>query len=177
MPYEAYSGKYTKAAEELAAYDRPLARTIGSLVEFHFNHFRESACLSPDSRVGRVADRYVAWIESSGQTPIPVTAADKSVDHLDALVTDWETEQIIRWGIRPLPDLLKDADEIESFLNRDLAEFDGVKLHVLLGELHAISGEAGRLMEHARALRNLAGLERWAEALIRTLSEDNDDHA
>ena len=46
ISYEGYRGKFSRAAEELAAYDRPLARVIGSLVEFHFNHFRESACLS-----------------------------------------------------------------------------------------------------------------------------------
>lgn len=173
LPYETYTGKFSKAAEELAAYDRPLARAIGSLVEFHFNHFQESARLSPDSRVGRVAERYAAWMESPGQAPALMSAADEQVTHLEALVTDWDTEQIVRWGIRPLPDLAKDADEIEYFLNRDLAELDKVKLHVLLGELHAASGDAGRALLHAKALRNLAALERWAEALIRKLAEDS----
>jgi hypothetical protein len=177
LPYDAYIGKFNKAAEELADYDRPLARTIGSLVEFHFNHFRESARLSPVLRVGLVADRYAAWIESRRQTRAPQVSADETVNHIESLLTDWETEQIIRWGSRPLPDLLRDADNIESFLNKDLAEFDRVKLRVLLGEIYAKSGEAKRAIEHAKALRHLASLEKWAEAMIQAMLEDNNDHA
>lgn len=169
LPYEAYSSKFGKAAEELAAYDRPLARTIASLVEFHFNHFRESACQSPRSRVGTVADRYAAWMETRSQVTVPLTGADGPVNYLESLVTDWETEQIIRWGIRPLSDLIKHAADIESFVNRDLTEFDKVKLHVLLGELYAACGYQRRALEHAKALRNVASLETWAEALIRAL--------
>jgi hypothetical protein len=171
LPYGAYSDKFSKAAEELAAYDRPLARTIGSLVEFHFNHFRESARLSPDLRVGRLAHRYANWIESRSQAPEPQPAAEMPASQRDdAQVTDWETEKIVRWGIRPLADLSREADDIESFLNSDLAEFDRVKLRVLLGELYAVSGNERRALEHAKALRNVAGLEGWAETLIRSLS-------
>jgi hypothetical protein len=177
LSYEAYSGKFSKAAEELAAYDRPLARIIVSLIEFHFNHFRESVRLSPDSRVGRVANRYAAWIESRELAPVRVPAVDEPIRRLEVLVTDWETEQIAGWGIRPIGDLLNHANDIEFFLNRDLAEFDRVKLHVLLGELHAAAGNTARALEHAKALRNLAGLEKWAEALIRTLSEDKNDRS
>jgi len=177
LPYDTYIGKFNKSAEELADYDRPLARTIGSLVGFHFNHFRESALLSPELRVGLVADRYAAWIELRRQTRASQISADETVNHIESLLTDWETEQIIRWGSRPLPDLLIDADNIESFLNKDLAEFDRVKLRVLLGEIYAKSGEAKRAIEHAKALRHLASLEKWAEAMIQAMLEDNNDHA
>jgi hypothetical protein len=177
LSYEAYRGKFSAAAEELADYDRPLARTIGSLIEFHFNHFRESAVRLPHSRVGRVAGRYADWIESRSQAPKMFAVEDTPVSHLEALVTDWETEKIVLWGIRPLPDLSKDVDDIELFLKRDLAEFDRVKLHILLGELLAASGEKRRAREHAKALRNLAALEHWAETLLQALSEDNDDRA
>jgi hypothetical protein len=177
LPYDAYIFKFNKAAEELADYDRPLARTIGSLVGFHFNHFRESARLSPNLRIGSVADRYAAWIESRRQARAPQPPADETVNHTESLLTDWETEQIIRWGSRPLPDLLRDAENIESFLNKDLAEFDKVKLRVLLGEIYAESGEAKRAMEHAKALRHLPSLEKWAEAMIQAMLEDNNDHA
>ena len=99
---------------------------------------------------------------------------EKQTSHLEALVTEWETEQIIRWGIRPLPDLVKDLPEIELFLKRELAEFDRVKLHILLGECYAASGKVECAREHAKALRNMAILEIWAESLIRKLSEDKD---
>jgi hypothetical protein len=172
LPYEAYVGKFSKAAEELSVYDRQLARTIGSLVEFHFNHYREASRLSPDSRVARVAGRYADWVASRGQNPMPWMTPDLSLSRLEALATDWETERILRWGSRSLPDLLKEVEDIESFLDSGLAEFDRVKLHILLGELHAYDGKVGRAMEHAKALRNLPVLEGWAESMIRELSED-----
>ncbi len=177
LHYDAYIGKFNKAAEELADYDRPLARTIGSLVEFHFNHFRESARLSPDSRVGLVADQYAVWIASRDQKRAPLIVTDETVSHIESLLTDWETEQIIRWGCRSLSDLVKDASDIESLLNRNLAEYDKVKLCILLGEIYAESGEATRTIEHAKALRHLPYIEKWAEAIIQTTLEDNDDHA
>ena len=137
-----------------------------SLIEFHYNHFRESAFRFPNSRVGSVAKRYLAWIEPQDTVPNPVTSADKSVSRLEALVTDWETEQILGWGVRPVIPLEKDVEAIELFLKRDLAEFDKVKLHVLLGEIYALSGNPERALEHAKRLRNLAALEKWAETLI-----------
>lgn len=176
LPYEAYSGKFSKAAEELAAYDRPLARAIGSLIEFHFNHFPESARLAPDSRVGRVAERYAAWIESRDQVQEPLPAAEDLISRIEVLVTDWETEQIIRWGMRPLSSLVKDADDIESFSTRSLAKFDKVKLHVLLGELYALAGNSQRGLKHAKSLRNVVALEKWSEALNRKISEKNNIH-
>ena len=43
LSHEKYANKFNEAVEQLAAYDRPLARIIRSLVEFHFNHFEEAA--------------------------------------------------------------------------------------------------------------------------------------
>jgi hypothetical protein len=175
LSFEAYIGKFSKAAETLAAYDRPLARIITSLVEFHFNHFHDSANLSPRSRVGKVANQYAAWVETRGRVTESLIAVDESINHLEALVTDWQTEQILRWGVRPLSNLSKYTDKIESFMNRDLTEFDRVKVHVLLGELHALSGNSDRAMVHARTLRNVASLETWAESLIREIGENRND--
>ena len=115
--------------------------------------------------------RYAAWVESRSQLSASALSADEKGSRLEALVTDWETEQIVRWSSRPLVDLSKHLDDIELFLKRDLAEFDRVKLHVLLGELHAGSGNSKQALEHAKALRNLAAMERWAEAVIRSVGE------
>ena len=76
-----------------------------------------------------------------------------------------------------MPDLAINVDDMELFLKKDLAEFDKVKLHILLGECYAASGEVERAREHAKALRNMATLEIWAEFLIRKLSEDKDGDA
>ena len=165
LPYNAYEGKFSKAAEELAAYKRPLAQTIRSLIAFHFNHFQDSARLSPKSRVGRVSIRYSDWIKSPGSSGQDMTGTNT----LDALVTDRQTEQILRWASRPLPDLTKEAIDIENFLNRPLAKYDRTKLHVLLGSLYAYTGDVDQAMKHAKVLRNVQSFEEWAESFIKML--------
>ena len=170
LSYDAYEGKFSKAAEELAAYDRPLAQTIGSLIEFHFNHFRDSAYLSPESRAGRVSARYSDWIRSSGSLDQQTTGTDK----FEGLVTDWETEQILRWASRPLNDLAREAAAIENLLERAAAEYDRAKLHILLGELYAQSGDVNKALRHAKVLRNVSGFQGWAETLMRRFEEDSD---
>ena len=89
-------------------------------------------------------------MESQDTALNPVATVNKSVIHMEALVTDWETEQIIRWGVRPVIDLAKDVEAIELFFKRDLAEFDKVKLHVLLGEIYALSGNMERALSMQR---------------------------
>ena len=176
LPYDAYVGKFSKAAEELTGYDRPLARTISSLIEFHFNHFGEAARLSKETRAGKAAERYAAWLQDRAQGIEPEAVPNDMLSKLEALVTDWDTEQIVRWSIRPLHELSQYVDNMESFLNRDTnAEYDRVKLHVLLGEIYTASGDVKKALRHAKALRNLSALEKWAESMIRAHSEDHND--
>ncbi|MBI4692734.1 MAG: hypothetical protein HY749_01790 [Gammaproteobacteria bacterium] len=172
LPHEAYLARYAKAAEELAPYDRNLAHTIGGLIEFHFNHFRDAERLCAGSRLGAVASRFAGWIESRVGVPTIYTDdADEEITALEGLVTEWDTEQILGWAGRPLLALSEHLDDIELFFKRDLAEFDRVKLHMLLGEAFAALGKTKSALEHARALRNLPALEGWAEALIREVGE------
>ena len=169
LPYEAYVGKFNKAVEELSVYDRPLARMIGSLVAFHFNHFEEAEKLAHRARVGQAATRYTSWMrgETRGQDNAPVSSVEPS--KLEALVTDWETERIIRWTVRPLDELSEDISEMESFLNQQIEEYDSVKVHVLLGEIYVRYGDVANALKHAKALRNLVAMEKWAESMIRVL--------
>lgn len=176
LTYDAYVGKFSKASEELTAYDRPLARTISSLIDFHFNHFGESAHLSRETRAGKAAERYAAWLQDRAQEIDLEAAPNDMFSKLEALVTDWDTEQIVRWSIRPLHELSRYVNDMESFLNRDITvEYDRVKLHVLLGEIYTASGDVKRALKHAKALRNLPALEKWAESMIRAHSEDHND--
>ena len=157
LPYKDYESKFNKAAEELAAYNRPFAQTIGSLIRFHFNHFRDSTHLSPESRAGRVSARYSLWIKSlRSSEPHPAGA-----DELEALVTDWETEQILRWAIRPLRDLTKKTTDIEDFLKRTISEYDRAKLHILLGEIYAQTGDVNQALEYAGSLQNVPVFQEW----------------
>lgn len=173
LPYKTYVEKFAKAADELSPYDRPLAKTIGALIAFHFNHFKDAQRLSPSTRLGDVAARFANWTDSRAVLP-PQTFSSASPEALalERLVTDSDTEQILDWGRRPLADLTSHVNDIEQYLNRDLAEFDRVKLHVLLGETFAKIGSVDSALKHAKAMRNLRQLESWSEALVRALGDD-----
>ena len=172
LAHKDYERKFNNAAETLAGYDRPLARTIGSLIEFHFNHFRESAALAPESRVGRTSEKYVRWVRSGpnlrpsgeGKPPAPSATHHAPVMmSLDRSLTDAVTEEIICWSMSRLPDLAADAGHIEARLSNDLPVYDKAKLQVLLGEFHAAHGNRARALIHAQSLRHVAPFEAWAE--------------
>ena len=172
LKYEDYPGRFSKAGDDLAAYDRPLARVIRSLVEFHFNHFREASLLADETRVGQAAGRFAALLRGERFGDVKPLDMNNAFSSLEPLVTDWETEQIARWAVSPLGSLSRDVQEIESFLERDLAEYDKVKLQILLAEVYASQGESARVREFASPLRNLAALEYWAESRIREHAEE-----
>ena len=171
LPYEAYERKFNKAAEDLAVYNRPLAKTISSLIEFHFNHFGEAAKLGAVTRIGVVARKYRTWTQNLSITPSSERNPSKAPSTLETMVTDWETEQIARWAEKPLDSLGSEIDEIVSFLARDLLEYDRVKLHVLLAEIYSALDNAEGVLRYTKPLRNLSAFEVWAEAKIRRYSE------
>ena len=176
LSHEKYVNKFNKAVEQLAAYDRPLARIIRSLVEFHFNHFEEAAHLASNERIGRAAASYATWKRGRKITSKQKYFPSVALNNLETSVTDWDTEQIVRWAVRPLEDLTAEIDEMESSLNRGLVEYDSVKVRVLLGETYTVSGDYGRALKHAKELCNLPGLKRWANSVIYAHSDDHNDH-
>lgn len=166
LPHEKYVNKFNEAVEQLAAYDRPLARIIRSLVGFHYNHFEVAADLASNERIGRAAGNYATWKRGgkigSKHGHIPSAA----LGDRETLVTDWDTEQIVRWAVRPLEDLVVELDNMESFLKKRLVQYDSVKVHVLLGETYSVFGDFGRALKHAKELSNLPGLEGWAKSVM-----------
>ena len=170
LPYELYSSKFSKAVDELEPYDRPYARTIASLVEFHFNHFVGAARLVPFTRVGRVAATFAGWIGADGETDLELPPVAETLNNTDTMFTDWVTEEIFRWAIRPQRDLVGSVVDIEAALHRDIADYDRAKLRVLLTEIYAHSGAIDRAQQYARALRNLRPFEEWAESVIKDAS-------
>ena len=176
LPHESYVRSFNKAAEELADYERPLARTIRSLIEFHFNHFSEASRLAGEARVGYASHKYVSWIQGEAISRKKGLNSDFAFSHLESLVTDWNTEQIIRWAVSPFGILSASVRDMESFLKRDIEEYDKVKLHVLLGEFYSATKDISNKLRHARALRNLPKLGQWAESMIRAPFESCDQH-
>ncbi len=164
LPFHEYREKFNRAADVLRDVDRPLARLIQGLVAFHFNHFPVAALCSPSTRLAAASGRYTGWILRSSNTDA-VTAGPNTLS-VDRLLTDLDTEQIIRWALSPSEDTLCQAVDIETAIDRDIPEFDRVKLRVLLAEVY---GKAGRFVDaqrHARELRNNPTLGPWAESVL-----------
>ena len=175
LAHDAYVRKFNKAAEELIAYERPLARTICSLIEFHFNHFDDAARLTDKTRVSRAAAKYARWMRG-GMLELKKRPVSNVVHgDIEALVTERKTEQIVMWALRPLDNFFAQVDEIETFLKQDLGKYDGVKVHMLLGETYVKSGDTENVLRHAKALRNLPALEIWAESMILKHSRRQDE--
>ena len=166
LPFDEYAEKYNRSAEKLAGYERPLARTISSLIEFHFNHFKHAMQLARGVRVGRAAARYAALLDGKVKLSDIWESTQATRNNLDASVTDWETEQIIRWTVSRTEDLSKCLPEIEKLLERIETRYDRVKLRILLAEVNAVSGDYKKALHHAKELCNLPGLGEWADSII-----------
>lgn len=167
LPYEAYREKFTRALDKLGTFDRLLANRVGGLIEFHFNHFPEAISLSPISRVGRAAIVFYDWLSGalrSGWNEGPV-AEDV---HLETLLTDWDTEQLVRWAVSETSSLVGEQAQMEKMLRGDPAEFDQTKLHILLAQIGLSSKNQALVLTHARELRNSPSVARWADAVIET---------
>ena len=174
LSYKDYEKKLNNAADTLQDYDRPLARAIVGLVEFHFNHFTESSNIASGFRVGTVSERYQEWISMERQVPPRDLGANvasnqeaiKAAAPIDQLLTDHATERIIGWSVLSAEQLSPSTAEIESFLNSTLPEYDSAKLRVLLGEIHAASNNATDAVTHAEFLLHTPPFRPWAERLI-----------
>jgi hypothetical protein len=171
LSYEEYEKKFNQAFYELNAYDRPLARIISSLIAFHFNHFGETVYFAGDSRVGRAAKRFEAWVSCIEPIEPRVQDSDTELGQLEVFVTDRDTERITDWSIRPLDELAVCAEELETFLAGDVSDYDGAKVHMLLAEAYFRNGNKEKSLIHAKALRNMPSMERWAESMIRKNTE------
>jgi hypothetical protein len=170
LDYDAYVGKYNAAADQLAAYERPLARAIGSLIEFHFNHFNDSVHLAGHSRVGVAASRYLSWLLGKPLEKLEMAVPPEGMCALEGMVADWATEQITRWAVRSLTELSVNVDDMEVFLTQKISELDRVKVQILLSEVYSFSGDIKRSIQLAKGLRNHREFENWAEEKIRAHS-------
>ena len=172
---ETYVHRFNRAVDRLASYSTPLARRISAAVEFHFNHFPETVDLAGYQDIGRAALRYAAWmgLASEGVDP-PNGVAEPSnpgaADDRLPTVFDSTTKRIVHYVLDRRNDVAA-RREIEALLNSDPATYDALKMHVLLGEICAESGDALGARSHVRELRNVPALECWAESMLERLHQ------
>lgn len=165
LPFGEYRDKFNRAAEVLRDVHRPVAGVIQGLVAFHFNHFASAARSSPSSRVARASMQFMHWIRGE-RAPAEASRARPNRP-LDGLLTDLETERLLRWVLMPPADSSSCIEEIEAAVNADIPEFDRAKLRVLLGERYKAASRRPDAERHARELRNNPTFGPWAETILR----------
>ena len=158
-----YTKKFNRASHELSAYDRPIARQVCALIEFHFNHFSDAKQRAPQTRVAHAAARFATPAARSKLSRLP---ASRTAIYLEQLFTDWTTERVIRWAIRDAASLVPEIDDMQSCLSRSKQEYDTVKLSFLLAEAYRAAGHVDQASRLARSLRNIPEFAPWAESLI-----------
>ncbi len=164
-----YVGKYNKAVEQMAGYERPLAKVVSGLIGFHFNHFAETVCLvSNKTRAGQTAIRYQEWIQENMTESWSVHGSDASLMRTESLLVDRNTKKITHWMTQPLENLFGKEDKIESFLKDNLEQYDAVKVQMLLCKMYQMANNVNNgASRHAKSLRNQIGpIGKWAEAQI-----------
>jgi hypothetical protein len=169
LPYEKYPERFNRAAAALLGYDRPLAHIVGSLVAFHFNHFEDAALFAPPGRLRMASMRFDAVLKGKPWSKAG-TRARKLSNAPEDMLTDHETLRILRWTQLPLNELKTEVEDIAALVNRDVPEFDRLKLNVLLAEAYAASGDTVPARNTARELIGNAKTAGWAERLIARLA-------
>jgi len=175
LAYEKYREKFGHAADLLKDFQTPLSQAIRALVAFHYNHFRDSAMVGSNLRVGAAAGRFDRWLghKAFAGKSRPTSRLNQT---LDPLLTDLETEKIITWALAEKSVALRQMSDIEANLKQDIAEFDRAKLHMILAELYLGQGEGQKAKRHARELLHAPALGHWAERLLDRVKTEASSH-
>ena len=172
LPYDAYRDKFSRAADKLKKFSQPLSMSICALIAFHFNHFTDAMSFGGSTRTGIAAGRFTQWL--AGNPNAAFNLRDKScADGLEKMLTDYETEHVLRWSIEPPGIILNQAEELESLIHREIPEYDRTKFRVLLAETYAADGLLTDAHRHLRELINNPNLGPWAENLLKRITVKN----
>lgn len=165
LPFDMYREKFNRAADSLRDMNRPLARLICGLVHFHFNHFAAAVRRAPSSRLDFAASRLLGWVRGNSRSG--EAASRGNPKSADSILTDLDTERVLRWILADPKDAKSQLSEVEAALDEDIAELDRVKLRILLAETYRFLGDKDRATRHARELINSPTFGRWAARLTR----------
>lgn len=168
LPFDEYSKRYSRAADELLGFERPLAQIIRALVAFHFNHFEDAQTLVPAGRIQHASVLFTGLLDGWPWHHEPEHPTDDGSALVD-LLTDHETVRILHWTGLGTAQLMASAKDIEEHSKRDIPEFDRLKLQLMLAEARAAQGDAEGARQVARELRGNSRTTIWAEALLARL--------
>jgi hypothetical protein len=173
LKHEEYIQRFLRSSEELSGFDRPLARSVRSLVAFHFNQFDDAEYLAPEGALRHAAGAFAGllqglpWHFDEAFSPVPGSAVED-------LLTDQDTLQILSDASHGLVGLKTRADELLAHLRRAPASgYDHMKRMLLACEALAARDEPASHAEARKLARALAGkpdTSAWASAMLERLS-------
>jgi hypothetical protein len=167
-----YAEKYLRASDELAGFDRPLARSVRALIAFHFNQFDEAELLAPEGALRHAAGAFGAllqglpWHFDAAFSPAPGSAVED-------LLTDQDTLQVLADASHGLVALKNRADDLVAHMRRAApGGYDRMKRVLLAGEALAAREDEASHTAARRLARELApqhDTSAWAEAMLNRL--------
>ena len=167
LHFDEYLRYFNEAEQTLAGFDRPVARLIRALVAFHFNRFADARRLAPTKRLGAAAVAFESLL--AGKTfaarsfgPPFSTRADSAIE---ALLADIQSETILAWVASGLDGMAEASGNLEAALEHPWAEYDKLKVRLMLAESCLAAGKDLRAKMIARELIGLPETESWAENL------------
>lgn len=167
-----YVGRYMRASDELSGFDRALARSVRSVIAFHFNQFDEAKLLAPEGALRHAAHTFagllqgLSWHFDDAFSPAVGGAVED-------LLTDQDTLQILADASHGLVELKAKADDLVAHMRRAPAGgYDQLKRTLLASEALAARADAISHAEARKLARKLASkhdTSAWAEAMLEKL--------
>ncbi len=174
LKQEEYVQRFLRSSEELSGFDRPLGRTVRSLIAFHFNHFGDAEDMAPEGALRQAAGAF--WGLLQGMPWHFDRAFSPALgDAVENLLTDQETLDILADASCGLLELKGRTNEMLTHLRRNTSMgYDHLKRMLLAAEALAACDEPNARAEARRLARSLAGKPEtaaWAKAMLERLAK------
>jgi len=173
LKHEEYIARFNRANDQLAGFERPLARSVRALVAFHFNQFDDAEVLAPDGALRHAAGAFANLLQG---LPWHFDAAFSSAPGgaVEDLLTDQDTLQILADASQGLVGLKGRSDDLLSHLRRTpVAGYDRLKRALLVCEALAARDEPEAHADARKLARSLVGkpdTSVWANAMLERLA-------
>ena len=166
-----YAERFVRASDELAGFDRSLARSVRALVAFHFNQFDEAELLAPEGALRHAAGAFAGLLQGlPWHYEAAFSAAPGSA--VEDLLTDQDTLQVLGDASHGLVELKGRAEELQEHLRRASAGYDRLKRVLLASEALAAREDEAALVAARKLAREMAAqhdTRAWAEAMLERL--------
>lgn len=173
LKHEEYIPRFLRSSGELSGFNRPLARSVRSLVAFHFNQFEDAEYLAPEGALRYAAGTFACLLRGL-RWHLDEAFSPASSSAVEDLLTDQDTLQILNDASHNFGGLKARAGELLTNLHRSPAGgYDHMKRTLLACEALAACDEPASHAEARKLARMLASrpdTSAWANATLERLS-------